>query len=90
MKELLEKIIKGIVNNPDQVKIKEVINEDDPSYITYEIDCASDDKALIIGKKGQNISAIRNVVSIKAIKENKRIRIDICDEITQDLIGDDI
>ena len=79
MKELLEYILKNIVNNPDEVSIEEKQDESDESFVTFLINAATEDKGIIIGKKGHTISSIRDVLSIKAIQENKKVRLEIVD-----------
>lgn len=74
MKEFIEHLIKGIVKNPDQVAVEEV-NED--GQFNYTIDAAEDDIAIIIGKHGNNINAIRNLAKAKAIIDNVRINVQI-------------
>ena len=79
MQELLELILKGIVNNPDKVSVKEETDETDPMFVKFLISADDDDKGIIIGKSGHTISAIRDVLSIKAIQENKKVRLEIVD-----------
>ncbi len=79
MKELLEMILKEVVNHPDEIQVEEVVDEEDPSFVTLEIIANEEDRGIIIGKGGHMISALRNVVSIKAIKENKKVRLEVVD-----------
>ena len=79
MKPLLELILKDITNYPDEIDIEEQINEEDPTFVIYLIKANDDDKGIIIGKGGRTISAIRDVLSIKAVRENKKVRLEIVD-----------
>ncbi len=75
MKELLEYIIKSIVNNPDEIEITEKESVDFPGLTMLSISVAEEDKGIIIGKRGRTINAIRDIMSINAIRGNKRVRI---------------
>ena len=74
MKELIELIIKGIVDKPDKVEINEVIGE---KSLIYEVSVDSDDIGKVIGRQGRNIKSIRTIVNAAAQKDNKRVVIEI-------------
>jgi len=74
MKELLENIAKSLVDNPDEVSVTEV--EDDESLI-LELRVAEDDMGKVIGKQGRIAKAIRVVMKAAAIKEKKRVVVEI-------------
>jgi hypothetical protein len=74
MKELVEIIAKALVDNPDMVQVKEVAGE---QSIILELKVASDDMGKVIGKQGRIAKAIRTVVKAAAIKENKRVVVEI-------------
>ena len=76
MKELIELIIKGIVDNPDKVEINEVIGE---KSSIYEVRVDSDDIGKVIGRQGRNIKSIRTIVNAAAQKDDKRVVIEIVD-----------
>jgi predicted RNA-binding protein YlqC (UPF0109 family) len=78
MKDALLYIVSAIVDNTDAVNIAE--DTDETGTITYTLHVAKDDVGKIIGKDGKVIRAIRNVMKIPAIKQNKRIRIAIGEE----------
>ncbi len=75
MKDLLEYIVKSIVSNPDQAEIEERESVDFPGLTILSIKVSEDDKGVIIGKKGRTINAIRDIMSINAIRSDKRIRV---------------
>lgn len=79
MQELLQLILKQIANYPDEISIEEKVSEEDPTFVTYMISANDADKGIIIGKGGRIISAIRDVLSIKAVRENKKVRLEIVD-----------
>jgi len=74
LKELIELIIKGIVDNPDKVEINEIIGE---KSSIYEVRVDSDDIGKVIGKQGRNIKSIRTIVNAAAQKDDKRVVIEI-------------
>jgi predicted RNA-binding protein YlqC (UPF0109 family) len=74
MKELVEIIAKALVDNPDLVQVKEVAGE---QSIILELKVAPDDMGKVIGKQGRIAKAIRTVVKAAAIKENKRVVVEI-------------
>lgn len=76
MRELIELIIKGIVDNPDKVEINEIIGE---RSSIFEVRVDSNDIGKIIGRQGRNIKSIRTIVNAAAQKENKRVIIEIVD-----------
>jgi predicted RNA-binding protein YlqC (UPF0109 family) len=74
MKELVEIIAKALVDNPEMVQVKEVAGE---QSIILELKVAPDDMGKVIGKQGRIAKAIRTVVKAAAIKENKRVVVEI-------------
>ena len=80
MKELLEHIIKSIVNNPEEVSIDERESVDFPGLTILTIDVAEADKGVVIGRKGRTINAIRDLVTIHAIRNERRVKVLIKDD----------
>jgi predicted RNA-binding protein YlqC (UPF0109 family) len=74
MKELVEYIAKTLVDFPDQVDVKQVEGE---RSIILELRVAPEDMGKVIGKQGRIAKAIRTVVNAAAIKENKRVMVEI-------------
>ncbi len=77
MKELLEYIVKSIVNNPDSVEITERDSVDFPGLTILTINVAEEDIGIVIGKRGRTINAIRDIISINAIRSKKRVRVNL-------------
>jgi predicted RNA-binding protein YlqC (UPF0109 family) len=74
MKELVEIIAKSLVKNPDQVSVTESTD----NYATiYEIHVAPEDMGKIIGKQGRIAKALRTVVKAAAVRENKKVMVEI-------------
>ncbi len=76
MRELVEVIAKALVDQPDEVFVKELSNEDE-NTITLELKVAPDDMGKIIGKQGRIAKALRTVVKASATKEGKKVIIEI-------------
>jgi len=74
MKQALEFIITSIVEKPESVKITESEEND---VINFSIEVAKEDMGKIIGKNGKIIKAIRNVMKIPAMKQEKRIFVNL-------------
>ncbi len=76
MKELLETIAKGLVEDKDSVEVQvDDINEE--GVIVYHLHVAPEDMGRIIGKQGRIAKAIRTVMRAGASKEDKRIAVEI-------------
>lgn len=75
MKELLEHIVKSIVNNPDQVSVEERESVDFPGLTILSIEVAEEDKGIVIGRKGRTINSIRDIITISAIRNDKRVKV---------------
>jgi predicted RNA-binding protein YlqC (UPF0109 family) len=77
MKELLEYLARGLVEHPDQVRVKEV-NEDDGATV-LELSVADDDYGNVIGRGGRTAAALRTVVKTAAARDRRRVFVDIVD-----------
>ena len=75
MKDLVQTIVQAIVNNPDSVVIEEKESVDFPGLQIIYISVAPEDTGVVIGKRGRTINAIRDIVSISAIRSKKRVRV---------------
>jgi len=80
MKELLEHIVKSIVNHPEDVSIEEKESVDFPGLTILTINVNEEDKGVIIGRKGRTINSIRDIITISAIRNNKRVRVILKDD----------
>ncbi|MPQ42390.1 KH domain-containing protein [Clostridium tarantellae] len=74
MKELVELIAKSLVDNPDEVHVNEVSGE---QSIILELKVSPEDMGKVIGKQGRIAKAVRTVVKAAALKENKRVVVEI-------------
>ena len=74
MKELVEFMAKSLVDNPASVVVNEVNGE---QSITLKLTVAPEDMGKIIGKQGRIAKAIRTVIKAVAVKQNKRVIVEI-------------
>ena len=77
MKELLEDIVRAIVDDVDTVKVNILDTE---STTIYELHVAKEDVGKVIGKKGRNITALRIILAAGTSKTgDKRALLEVVD-----------
>lgn len=76
MKKILEYIVSSIVENTESINIEE---SEEEGTIIFTIQVDPNELGKVIGKEGKVIRAIRNIMKIAAMKENKRIHITIAE-----------
>ncbi len=74
MRDLLEAIVRALVDHPDEVKINEVLGE---HAHVLELTVAKDDLGKVIGKGGSHATAIRTIMAAASGKEKKRYILEI-------------
>jgi len=74
MKELLESIAMSLVDEPEQVVVTAT---EDNNTILLELKVSKDDMGKVIGRQGRIAKAIRTLVKAAAVKEEKRVNIEI-------------
>jgi len=72
MKELVEKIVRALVDSPEQVRVREI---EAANVRVLEIKVAKQDIGYLIGKKGKNIDALRTIA--QAACKGKECVVDI-------------
>ena len=77
MRDLLLYLARALVDHPDSVKV-EAFEEDDGT-IVLELTVADDDYGQVIGRGGRTAQALRAVVKAAAVKDNRRVLVDIVD-----------
>ena len=77
MQELLLYLARALVDHPDSVKV-EAFEEDDGT-IVLELTVADDDYGQVIGRGGRTAQALRTVLKAAAVKDNRRVLVDIVD-----------
>lgn len=76
MKELLEIIARGLVENPDKVSVT-VDEPNERGVIVYHLHVDESEMGRVIGKQGRIAKAIRTVVKARAVKDGEKVQIDI-------------
>ncbi|MDR2800996.1 MAG: KH domain-containing protein [Desulfovibrio sp.] len=74
MKELLEFIVKSLVDNPDEVRITEA---EDAQKTVYELRVTKEDIGKVIGKQGRTAHALRAILGAAAARRKKRVALEI-------------
>ena len=76
MTELLEFLVRSLVEYPSAVVVEELEEEGD---LVYEISVAEDDLGRVIGKGGRVANAIRTIAKAAAVRLDRRVIVDILD-----------
>jgi predicted RNA-binding protein YlqC (UPF0109 family) len=74
LKELIEYIVKALVDNPEKVEVKEIAGE---KSIIYELKVGEGDLGKVIGKEGRTARAVRTIITAAAMKKGKRTVLEI-------------
>ncbi|HJO22887.1 MAG: KH domain-containing protein [Myxococcota bacterium] len=77
MKSLILAIVRSLVDQPDQVQIKEVVGE---HAHVLELRVAKEDLGKVIGKGGAHATAIRTLMAATSGKEKKRYILEIIED----------
>ncbi|HEV7175172.1 MAG TPA: KH domain-containing protein [Solirubrobacteraceae bacterium] len=77
MKDLLEYLARGLVEEPDEVQVKEL--QEDDGVTILELSVGEDDYGNIIGRGGRTASALRTIIKTAAAKQKRRVFVDIVD-----------
>jgi predicted RNA-binding protein YlqC (UPF0109 family) len=74
LKELVEYVVKSLVDLPDQVNVSEIEGE---QTTVIEVTVAKEDLGKVIGKQGRTARAIRTILNATATKLGKRSVLEI-------------
>lgn len=77
MKDLLLYLVRALVDEPDQVRVEQFEEED--GTVVLELAVADGDYGKVIGRGGRTANALRTVVKAAAVRERKRVLVDIVD-----------
>ena len=69
MKEILEEVVKALVDQPDKVVVSEIDGE---RTIVYELRVDKSDLGKVIGKEGKTARAMRTIITAASMKGGKR------------------
>jgi uncharacterized protein len=76
MTELLEFLVRALVEDPGAVVVEELEEDGD---LVYEITVAEDDLGRVIGKGGRVANAIRTIAKAAAVRIDRRVIVEILD-----------
>ena len=77
MKQLIETIVKPLVDRPEDVRVE---MDEQESRVTYKLSVNAEDMGKVIGKQGRVAKAIRTIVySAAGGHHGKRVFVDIVD-----------
>lgn len=76
MKDLIEHIVRALVDHPGDVRITEVDGE---KTVIFELRCHPEDVGKIIGKSGKTVAAIRTLASTAAARQGRRAMLEVVD-----------
>lgn len=77
MRDLLEYLVRGLVSEPDAVRVAET--EEDDGSLVLELSVAADDYGSVIGRGGRTANALRTVIKAAGVKDGRRVFVDIVD-----------
>ena len=73
-KDLVEYIVKALVDYPEQVEVTEISGN---TAVVIEVSVADSDMGRVIGRRGRVINSIRAIVDVLAAKQGKRVNLEI-------------
>jgi len=74
VKEVVEVLAKALVDHPDQVLVAQNTTE---RTVHIQLTVAPEDMGKVIGKQGKIANAIRTIVKAAAVKDGRRVIVDI-------------
>lgn len=74
MKAVIEVIVQGLVDEPDEVRVDEVQEREG---IVYEVSVAQNDLGKVIGKDGKIANSMRTVARTLGARINKDVQVEI-------------
>ncbi len=74
MRELVEYLVRALVEDPDEVEVEELEENGD---VVLEVTVAEDDLGRVIGRGGRIANALRTVARAAATKEERRVIVEI-------------
>jgi predicted RNA-binding protein YlqC (UPF0109 family) len=72
--ELVEYIVKSLVDDPEQVSVSEM---EERGSIILEVSVAESDMGRVIGRGGNVVNSIRSLVQVLATKQGRRVSLEI-------------
>jgi hypothetical protein len=79
MKELLEYLARGLVDEPEQVSVEQFEPGQEGAAIVLELSVAEGDYGQVIGRGGRTVNALRTVIKASAAAQDRRVLLDLVD-----------
>lgn len=83
--EFLEYVVKALVDNPNDVRIKRVVDE---MGVLLTLSVNKDDMGKVIGRSGATAKAIRTVLRVVGMKNDARVNLKIEEPEGSDRMND--
>ena len=77
MEDLLDHLARALVDDPDDVRVESF--EEDDGTLVLELRVAEDDVGKVIGRSGRTVHALRAVMRACAVKQGRRVLVDVVD-----------
>jgi predicted RNA-binding protein YlqC (UPF0109 family) len=74
MQELIEYLVRELVDDPDSARVEPV---EEQGYITYQVHVAPGDLGKVIGRRGRIANALRVVAKAAGLKQRSRASVEI-------------
>jgi predicted RNA-binding protein YlqC (UPF0109 family) len=84
MRELVEHLVRALVDHPDEVDVRQVDGE---RTVMFEVKVSPEDMGKVIGRQGRTANALRTLVSAAAMKQRKRATLEILDPVRDEAGG---
>lgn len=73
-RDLVEYIVKSLVDSPDSVQVNEI---DENNSVLIEISVSEEDMGRLIGRGGVVVNSIRSLLQVAGAKRGKRVTLEI-------------
>ena len=73
--DTVRKLLRALVDHPERVRVEEF--EEDDGTLVLELSVGDDDYGQVIGRGGRTAQALRTVIKAAAVKDNRRVLVDI-------------
>jgi predicted RNA-binding protein YlqC (UPF0109 family) len=77
VEDLLEYLVRSLVDEPDEVRVEGFDEED--GTIVLEVHVADDEAGKVIGRGGRTVAALRVVMKAAAVRDGNRVLVDVVD-----------
>ena len=74
MKTLLLQVIRSLVDNPEDVRIAEVVGA---QTVIFEVRCHANDIGKIIGRNGRTINALRGLAEALGMRRRLKVVLEV-------------